>query len=293
MREREHLMKFFKKIISIVLATLCISGNTFALPSHVDPLILEREKSKIVKLQTTYNTRDLGGYKTLGGKITKYGVFLRSDDTDELTANDIETLKKYGVKTVLDLRKEVNIIKYPDKLAEISEFNYHHVDVVNNVLSHSADKNVVVGNSSGIQFIQYTGEGNWPKEVFDIIANAEEGCTLFHCVGGKDRTGLFSMLLLGLVDVDAESIVENYIVSYDLIKDRPKIQKIIDKDVKKFGEQIIEEKYLSLPESIICVIDYITENYGTFENYLLICGVSHENLNKIKSKFLLEKEMQV
>ena len=45
------------------------------------------------------------------------------------------------------------------------------------------------------------------------IARAERGGVLFHCGGGRDRTGLISLLLLALVGVMPEDIVLDYELS--------------------------------------------------------------------------------
>lgn len=274
-----------KKLLALSLTLSCISWNVFALPSQVDSSILEKEKSKIVKLETTYNTRDLGGYKATDGKITRHGVFLRSDDTDNLTLKDIEKLKAYGVTTVLDLREEPYYLEHPDKLSSIPGINYQNIDIVKIYNAHSTDKETRSDESSARKFLRYTGEGNWVKTAFDIIANTE-GCTLFHCFAGKDRTGLVAMLLLGLVGVSDEDIMQNYSVSYDFIKDNPKIKEIIEKDIENFGEAAIGKYHATPPSKIKHGIDYISENYGTTENYLLACGVLRENLDKIKNKFV-------
>lgn len=274
-----------KKLFTLSLVLSCISGNVFSLPSQVDSSILEKEKSKIVKLETTYNTRDLGGYKASDGKITRHGVFLRSDDTDNLTLKDIEKLKTYGVTTVLDLREEPYYLEHHDKLSSIPEINYQNIDIVKIYNAYSTDKETRSDESSARRFLRYTGEGNWVKTAFDIIANTE-GCTLFHCFAGKDRTGLVAMLLLGLVGVSDEDIMQNYSVSYDFIKDNPKIKEIIEKDIENFGEAAIGKYHATPPSKIKHGIDYISENYGTTEKYLLACGVSRENLDKIKNRFV-------
>ncbi len=285
------LEKLFALFLTL-LTPLYVSENAFASPLQIDSSILEKEKSKLVKLETTYNTRDLGGYKTSDSKITKYGVFLRSDDTDNLTLKDIETLKSYGITAVLDLREAPYYLEHPDKFSNIPEINYQNIDIVKIYNEHSTDKEARSDESSARKFLRYTGEGNWVKTAFDIIADTE-GCTLFHCFAGKDRTGLVAMLLLGLVDVSAEDIMQNYSVSYDLIKENPKIKAIIENDVKDFGEAAIDKYHATPPSKIKHGIDYISENYGTTENYLLACGVSKENLENIKNRFVGESENKI
>jgi len=112
--KKVKFIKFSKNIMLILLIALFISNSTLALTLSqvdVDSEILEREKSKIIKLEATHNTRDLDGYKTLNNKITKYNTFFRSDNTDKLTKSDIKKLKEeYNLKTVIDLRPEVNLI---------------------------------------------------------------------------------------------------------------------------------------------------------------------------------------
>jgi protein-tyrosine phosphatase len=243
---------------------------------------LKREKSKILKLEATCNTRDLGGYKTLDGKVTKYKVFLRSDDTDELTENDIKTLKNYGVKTVIDMRDKAEIAEHPDKL-NLPRIDYYHVDVKDNY-SKKYNRAAVHMSDGYIDFINYTDDGNWLTQVFNIIANAKAGCVLFHCVSGKDRTGLVAAFLLGLVNVSDQDIVENYRVSWNLIKERPKIKEVYRLKSLKCDKYDFDAD-ISKAKRIQEVLDYIKEKHGTFENCLLSCGVSRGNLDKIKLLF--------
>ena len=39
------------------------------------------------------------------------------------------------------------------------------------------------------------------------IANAEPGCVVFHCAGGKDRTGLIALVLLTLAEAAPDEII--------------------------------------------------------------------------------------
>ncbi|MCU1687450.1 MAG: protein tyrosine/serine phosphatase [Amycolatopsis sp.] len=52
------------------------------------------------------------------------------------------------------------------------------------------------------------------------IANAAPGCVVFHCAGGKDRTGLLALVLLALAGAAPEEIIADYLLTYDRMKQR-------------------------------------------------------------------------
>lgn len=274
-------MKHLQKILTLIFTiTLINHFSVFAadLPDYVkEKRVLESERSHIIALDGTSNARDLGGYLTLDGRKTKSGVFIRSDDTDELTDTDIEKLLSLGVKVVIDLRHEKAAQAWPDKLANVNGIEYHHIAISE---AHRAS------NGSYKGYLEYTGEGNAVKKLLDIIANVDDGAVLFHCIGGKDRTGFLSMLLLLLANVDKQTIINNYIVSYDFIKERKKIREIIEQDVERLGEDCLEALHFSSERKIRSLMNYVIDNYGNVGNYLAACGVSVQNIGKIKSRFV-------
>ena len=50
------------------------------------------------------------------------------------------------------------------------------------------------------------------------IASAAPGCVVFHCAGGKDRTGLLALVLLTLAGTMPGEIIADYLLSYDRLK---------------------------------------------------------------------------
>lgn len=231
----------------------------------------------MIKLENVVNIRDLGGYKTFDGKLTKHRIFYRSGNTDKSSKNDIKKLVEvYNVKTVIDLRNDEEIKKSPDKFAEISEVNY-----INTPIEYSECLEEFKSTDRGLAVLYdyiLKEKKRVLKTVFDTIASANEGSILFHCTLGRDRTAMVAMLLLGLVGVNRNDIIQNYTVSYDLIKDLD----IIKRDLVYYGKR----KTITLPEYIESAIDFIKNDYNTFENYLLDCNVSKNNLIKIKNRFI-------
>jgi protein-tyrosine phosphatase len=52
------------------------------------------------------------------------------------------------------------------------------------------------------------------------IADAAPGCVVFHCAGGKDRTGLLALVLLALATATPEEIIADYLLTYDRMRQR-------------------------------------------------------------------------
>lgn len=75
-------------------------------------------------LETTLNTRDLGGYRIDGTRdYTRYGRIIRSDVIIAPSENDIEFLKSSGITTIIDLRTKEEKEKKPSGLAGIEGFD--------------------------------------------------------------------------------------------------------------------------------------------------------------------------
>lgn len=224
-------------------------------------------------LQNAYNVRELGGYATSAGS-TAWHRFLRGDDLSTLSDEDITYLKNYGVRSVIDLRSNEECKQQPDRLASEPDMTYYHIPFMVGNVDNIMDQ--VVSNFKLSEF--YLGllkEETIVRRLMSCIAEAPSGTILFHCAGGKDRTGVLSMLLLSLAGVCREDILTNYQVSYCNLRRNMAIQNMqIPKDMD------LSCMY-SNPEDIEQCIDYIMNTYGSTSSYLLHCGVQTGEIDVI------------
>jgi protein-tyrosine phosphatase len=155
------------------------------------------------------NVRDLGGLPTDGGCVTRPCAVVRGDSPDRLTPAGWVALRDYGIRTIVDLRNEdecggaeprpgVSRVHLPlDGIEEDAEF----WEVWGS------------GPRFGTPLYYRPHLDRFPERsarVIAAIATAEPGGVLVHCVGGRDRTGQISMLLLALVGVSPEAIAQDY-----------------------------------------------------------------------------------
>lgn len=79
-----------------------------------------------------YNTRDLGGLRTVDGQDIRRRVLVRSDNLSRLTEAGWQALVSYGIRTVLDLRTswEQSIELSPFLQRENSPVRYVHVPLL-------------------------------------------------------------------------------------------------------------------------------------------------------------------
>ena len=155
--------------------------------------------------------RDLGGLRTEGGRETAWRAVVRSDSPDQLTEAGWEALRAYGIRTIVDLRNEDELGERPAGL------EYVHVP-----LDGVEDTAFWAEWGSGPQFgtplyyrphLERFPERN--ARAVAAVAAAGPGGVLIHCVGGKDRAGQLTMLLLALGGVAPEEIAADYCLSGD------------------------------------------------------------------------------
>lgn len=232
-------------------------------------------------LEGAFNVRELGGYPSFFGRATKGQAFLRADGLNSLTEKDIDYLIKYGLNSVVDLRSQDEILQSPNPLANHEGIDYINISMF---LGPIGDITKIVANGKDrvltkfyIGLLQKSTIAI--KEIFDFFAAHKDGVTLYHCSAGKDRTGIVSALLLWLAGVDKFDILSNYQISYTNLIRNPKYIDYLN------GEDANDLMFSRL-EDLEPALQYISDNYGNAENYLLYIGVSKENIEIIRNKLV-------
>lgn len=249
-----------------------------------------------VHLEGAVNFRDIGGYKTSDGREVKWGKVFRADGLARLTAGDHQLLMQIGIKRVFDFRTPSEINESPDRLPENGAMAYVNLPITHGKFDFvDAMKRLKKGDSSWLTpdfmvngYIRYIEEfaGVW-GEVINCLADLESPPVVFHCIGGKDRTGTCAALILLMLGVPEETVVEDHQLSNIYIADLlPKVFKLI----ASYGiDPDVVYPYLTAPrECIIAVLDHIRNKYGSASAYLMAkAGVSKEVQELLREKLLV------
>lgn len=224
-------------------------------------------------LETTLNTRDLGGHITKDSKMTIFNRIYRSDyGKNPPNQKDINFLISKKITTIIDMRDienksnnnnfekldNFNYVNYP--IEEGSQIPKSIEDVPKSYLEIACSKNI--------------------KNILEKIADSDNG-VMFFCSAGKDRTWVVTAIIFMLCDVIEEEIIKDYMISKECLKE-------------KFEE--IKNKFPNIDINIVIphesyIINFIKIFYGRFgnmENYMEWIGLSLNNRNKLKNKLLLQ-----
>lgn len=184
--------------------------NTEYLSTHPEWATLPR----LIPLQGGYNFRDLGGYPTSDGRFTAWGKIYRSGDFSKLTSEDVTRLERFEINTLIDFRTEGETELSPNKLpASIVNKLQLSIDPANvTTLKRTLPSidETMMENIYGLFVREF--QPTYTR-FFDILSNNQAAPILFHCSGGKDRTGFAAAMLLSALGVSRDIIMEDYLVS--------------------------------------------------------------------------------
>ena len=74
------------------------------------------DSRRVLNMPSMHNIRDLGGYPTADGAVTRWRSLLRADDPAQLTPAGLEALLDLGLATVIDLRWPEEVSASPNPL---------------------------------------------------------------------------------------------------------------------------------------------------------------------------------
>jgi protein-tyrosine phosphatase len=248
-----------------------------------------------IPLEGAVNFRDIGGYKTIDGREVKWGKVFRSDGLARLTQLDHQTMMQMGIERVFDFRTKAEVAEAPDKLPEDGSIVHVNLPVTHGKFDFvDAMARLKEGDSSWLTpdfmvngYIRNIEDyaGVW-GEVINYIADPKDPAILFHCTGGKDRTGTCAALILLMLGVDEETVVKDHQLSNSYISG---MLSGINKLIASYGvdpDKLVP--YLTAPlDCIHALIEHICNHYGSASDYLpKKAGVKKETQALLKEKLL-------
>ncbi|MBO0893762.1 MAG: tyrosine-protein phosphatase [Acidimicrobiales bacterium] len=166
------------------------------------------------RFETCFNFRDLGGHEGLGGRRVRRGVVYRSDSLHRVTGPDLELVRTFGVRTVLDLRTTGELTRW-GRFPLADELAWQHLplfeeEAIPFELARPDDPEPPAIIARGWGYVAIAAAGTAPvSATLRAIAEGEHA-VVFHCSAGKDRTGIVAALLLSVLGVRDEAIVADY-----------------------------------------------------------------------------------
>jgi protein-tyrosine phosphatase len=233
------------------------------------------------------NVRDLGGLPIEVGGRTRRGVILRADSIRKLTDAGWDALHEYGVSRIVDLRVHSELAQDPPRELDI---DLVHVSVLPDFhseqwaefdgISDAAPDAPSAHRAVYLEFLERF-PGNFAAAV-EAIATAPEGAVVIHCVGGKDRTGLVSALVLRLAQVSIAVVAADYAQSE--VNLRAELSEWI-KQAPSEGERRQRERRSRTPAAaMVGVLEELERRHGSAEKYLLAGGARTESLRRIRQR---------
>lgn len=249
------------------------------------------ERECLLPLKGVINFRDMGGLMTVDGRRVKKGILFRAAELTGLTEEDKIYLEALNLKYVFDYRDDYEADRKPDPM--IGQAKNERIP---------AQKDLAVQASSE-EMVKREYYKQFTKEMFTelytklpiqnpayqrlmiLLKKTEESLPLVHhCTGGRDRTGVGTMLILMTLGVPYETVMKDFLMSNLTLKDfHNKMFEEAAKDVPE--EELIQFKdALLLSENYLqASMDSIVSTYDNFETYLAEeFAITQEIRRKIK-----------
>lgn len=261
------------------------AGRQYVSVSYDGSVVVAAERR--LRFAGAPNFRDLGGYPTATGDWTRWGVAFRSGSLHELTADDLSAFDDLGIRTIIDLRRDDERERQPGQRPSRSlPMPSRYAEPPNmSSLRERAD-------GERWLFDEYQAMLKDGGPVFGALlaslADDAETPAVFHCAGGKDRTGLSAAFLLSWLGVDRETVLDDYELtgSYLPPADAPDI---VDSMVDIGIGRSAAEGLLSTPRWILAhALELVDDEYGGVEAYLRgPAGLTDQTLESLRARLIV------
>lgn len=237
---------------------------------------------RVIPFTRVFNFRDLGGVPTRDGRTVRWRRLFRSDTLSSLAEDDREAFGSLGVRTVLDLRRPVEVARH-GRVPDWDGLMHHNV-----VLEHQEwTENPFQDGDDPVRYLadRYRdlleeASGGFATAV-GLIADERTAPVVVHCMAGKDRTGLVIALTLSLLGVPDDEIDAEYQLS------TPGNERFIEwYRANGNPEAVMVPWFRSWPGTMRTCLSELRERYGSVEGYLTGAGLAPDAIPALRGHLL-------
>lgn len=228
------------------------------------------------------NFRDLGGYRNSQGQTVRWRRLFRSDALQDMTPSDaVYAMEELGIRLVVDLRN-------PDEaerdgrgpLPGLGATYTHHPLLLERGFPPFTGGDVVERLSSTYQWLIHNS-GPRVADAVNAITDANGSAVVFHCSAGKDRTGLLAAMVLEVLEVDAETIRADYLLTNEAVEGILRRIKAMQPNASPTTQSLAAQ-----PLAFQVFQDTLRGEYAGAKAYLQRHGLSSESLERLRSNLL-------
>jgi protein-tyrosine phosphatase len=242
-----------------------------------------QEVQRRVEFSNLWNFRDIGGYQTLDGRMTRWGHVYRSDSLHYLLPDELEIFDELGIRTIFDLRRAKELEEFPGPRPVI------HLPLPSRIVPET-ETSLLIERVDGERWLFEDYRGMLENAhvefgaLFTRLANTSCLPAVFHCFGGKDRTGLTAALLLSALGVDRETILDDYELTNEY-RGFVHLPDVVDDFVSLGIARPAAEGMLSAPRwAMADALEVLDVEYGGIESFLRHqCGLSDGTLSDLRT----------
>lgn len=231
--------------------------------------LTEDTPPRLIRVEGVKNFRDLGGWKGLGGRRVRQNMIFRSaglrasaqskggsfvnkksvPGARRVTDGGLEVLRGFGIRTNLELRRP-------------SETTFMTSSVLGDDVVWMCEQLVAY------DFIDNHERGRMQfAKIFRAFLDRANYPFLFHCSGGRDRTGTLAFLLGALLGMSEDDLCKDWEVT------------VFAENSVAFGSS-----------RIVSLVSYLKRLGGDVrvgaEKYAALCGITHEEIEKFRGLML-------
>lgn len=263
-------------------------------PLHTKNNYFQTEEHRLLPMDGSHNTRELGGYKTTDGKTIKWGKLFRSDKLSDISKTDQAYLQNLGIKKIVDFRSEQEKAEDPNIIP--TGISYVEMPISVDGAMRSKIEAVLKGETDReVQSFLIDANKEFVTNYADVYENFlrglidEDAPTLFHCTAGKDRAGFAAAITLIALGVSKEDVINDYMKTNAFTQER--IEEILGQiELMSLYQSDVEIlRPLLGVEQIYIETAFRTaeKKYGSLENFIRNgLNISDEDIQKLRNKFL-------